>query len=425
MKKISDLVCIALLIGFGACNLLEKHDVNGTPRGGGGRTDSTASESGTVSLYDTVIYAAGVRFPDGYDWQVDTLTQEEKGELVLLRGSEPVVSVPVGYSQNVSADPDMFRIVDGHLYTDFAGSHYTVIKCDGKELFRYEGRELMCGFAVDDGAVWTLGQDRAGEGGFALRKNGKVVYSHESGQVIGSLSDTYNPRGALDIVDGKPVFFYYYVGTGALSQATRCIMVKGEEETQIEVPRNFTRILDAKLVGGTPVLAGQIGGSRNVISTVRQGSVVGVTLLGYDKIGNCKITPSDGNDFLLSGECFAGGLVSGYVCDRQGNNLFYDIEGRLIGFYLADGVDVIFSCGENGADPVVTTNGLGKGLSGRFLYISAKSALLFDKKFYMGLNPADGSGPYIQVGSKKTPLGFNGFVSEISIQTIKKEDDDN
>lgn len=409
-----------LLLGLGvACNLLDKHE-EGSPRRDTGRQDSTSAETPT-SRYDTVVYAAGVRFPEGYDWQIDTMAQQEKGELVLYKGSELLVSVPVSYDNCVSADPDMFRIADGHLYTDFSNNRQTIVKCDGKEVFRYDGREQMCGFAVKGKDVWTLGQDRAGEGGLSLRKNGKVVHSHEKGFVIGGLSDTYNPCGALDFVDGEPLFFYYYIGEGPLSRSTRCVMVKGESASEIETPKNFNRIMDAKMVEGVPVMAGQMGTTANIISTVKNGAVVGYSLVGYDKIGNCRITPLGGGDILLSGECFASGLVSGYICDKEGNNLFYDIEGRLIGLYVSDGVDVIFSCGENGADPAITTNGRGKGLSGRFLYISAKSAVLLGKLFYVALNPAGSEGPYLLCKDKKTPFGFNGFVSEIKIQVVEKE----
>ena len=413
-------MCIVLLLGLGAaCNLLDKNEGK-LPRKDTGRGEDQAGDS-IVSPYDTIIYAAGVRFPEGYDWQIDTMANQEKGELVLYKGSELLISVPVGYDESVSADPDMFRIADGHLYTDYSNSRQTIVKCDGKELFRYDGRELMCGFAVQEKDVWTLGQDRAGEGGLSLRKNGKVVYAHESGFIIGNLSDTYNPGGALDFTNGEPLFFFYYIGQGALSQSTHCVMVKGDKETELAVPKNFNRIMDAKLVDGVPVMAGQMGTTRNIISIVKNGAVVGFTLVGYDRIGNCRITPIAGGDLLLSGECFASGLVTGYICDKEGNNLFYDIEGRLIGLYVSEGVDVILSCGEDGADPVITTNGRSRGMSGRFLYISAKSAVLLGKKFYIALNPAGSDNPYLLLGEKKTPFGFNGFVSELKIQVVEKE----
>ena len=413
-------MCMVLLLGLGAaCNLLDKHD-GGSPRKDTGRNDTTATQDVT-SLYDTVFYVAGVRFPDGYDWQIDTMAGQEKGELVLYKGTDLLVSVPVGYDYCVSAAPDMFRIADGHLYTDFSDSRQTIIKCDGKELFRYDGREQMCGFAVKGKDVWTLGQDRTGDGGLSLRKNGKTVHSHESGFIIGNLSDTYNPGGALCFVDEQPLFFYYYIAQGALSKSTHCVMVKGEEVTELTVPKNFNRIMDVKLIGGVPVMAGLIGSTGNIISTIKNGAVVGFTLSGYDKIGNCRITPLADGDMLLSGECFASGLVTGYICDKYGNNLFYDIEGRLIGLYVSEGVDVILSCGENGADPAITTNGRSQGVSGRFLYISARSAVLLGTKFYIALNPAGGEGPFLLQGGRKTPLGFNGFVSELNIQVVKKE----
>ncbi|MBQ9185465.1 MAG: hypothetical protein IJ151_06305 [Bacteroidales bacterium] len=428
MKKISDILCIALLAALGAaCNLLDLHGDGDRSRGGTQRPDTTsAGDAGAAApLFDTVIYAAGVRFPDGYDWRVDTLTSTEKGELVLLRDGDLLAAVPVGYGYNVGADPDMHRISNGHLYTDYSNNSQTVIKCDGKELFRFDGREVVCGFAVSDDVVWTLGQSRSGEGGLFLRKNGKLVYSHPTGTVIGNMSDTYNPSGAIEMRDGKPVFFFHYTGDGVLSQASHCVMVEETLETELEVPRNFTRIMDAKLVDGVPLMAGQMGTTRNIISIVKNGMVVGYTLSGFDRIGNCRIIPLQGDDVLLSGECYHAGLVTGYICDRNGRNLFYDLEGRLIGLYAIPGVDVILSCGANGEDPVITTNGLSKQLIGRFLYISTRCAKLFDRKFYLGLNPSTGERPYILVGKKTVPLNFNGFLTEVSVCVEPHKDNSN
>lgn len=421
MKKISDIICLVLLLGLGAaCSLLDKNDGD-TPRKDTGRADSTdIAES--LSPYDTIIYIAGVQFPEGYDWQIDTMAAEEKGELVLYKGTELLVSVPVSYDNCVSADPDMFRIADGHLYSDFCDNKQTIVKCDGKEIFRYDGREQMCGFAVKGKDVWTLGQDRSGEGGLSLRKNGKVVHSHEGGFILGNLADTYNRQGALSFVDGEPVFFYYYIGQGALSRSTHCVMVKGTSTTELDVPKNFNRIMDAKLIDGVPVMVGQMGTTRNMLSIVKKGTVVSYTLVGFDKLGNCRITPVGDGNLLLSGECFASGLVTGYICDKDGNNLFYDIEGRLIGLYVSEGIDVILSCGENGADPTITTNGRSVGHAGRYLYISAKSAVLLEKLYFIALNPAGKERPFLLRGSKKSTIDFNGFVSELDIQVVKKEE---
>lgn len=415
-----EIMCVVLLAGMGAaCSLLDLHNDGDSPRKDTERNDSTAVEE--ALQYDTLIYSAGVQFPAGYNWQVDTLTESEKGSIVLYKGEELLISLPVGYENNISADPDMYRIIDGHLYTDYSTDKETIIKKDGQEIFRYEGREALCGFATMDDNVWTLGQNRSGSG-LCLRKNGKLVYSHPLGIIIGNTMDTYNPGGALFFIGKEPAFFFrYFSSEGPLSKVTKCYYVKGDQATELEVPSNFSRIMDAKFVGGLPVMAGMRGYAINMICIIRNGTSVGYTLTGFDKIGSCKITPVGDDDYYLSGECYSAGLNTGFICDHNGQNLFIDLEGRLVGFYVCEGVDVILSCGEFGQDPVITTNGRSKSLSGKYLYISPRCGFLLDKQFYLGLNPAEGSGPFILIGKKQMPLNFNGFITEVQVKVVQKQ----
>lgn len=407
-----------------SCNLLEMHGGGGSPRTGIERKDST-NVPDTVSkgvLYDTLIYAAGVRFPDGYDWQADTLAATEKGELVLYRNAELIQSIPVGYPYRVSADPDRYRIADGHLYSDFYTDTETIVKKDGEELFRYPGCEIMCGFAVDGDDVWTLGQDRSGQG-LSLRKNGTAVYSHDTGTVIGNMSDTFNEAGALSFQGTQPSFFFYcsILGMGPVSRSVKCYHVMDGDAVELDTPSGFLRILDAKLVDGTPVLVGQAGTSTGILSVVRRGSAVTYSLAGYDKIGSCRITPAGGSDIILSGECYSSGLMSGYILDSHGSNLFYDLEGRLVGFYFSSDMDVILSCYSGGQNLVITTNGRSRTIQGQYLYISTRSGFLLDRLFYLGLNPRDEGRPYVLAGSRKMMLDFNGFISEVRVDIVERK----
>lgn len=423
MKKLFALICIILLPGWSvSCDLLDKGHKRDRPRNDISRTDSLSGKDsgGSWKPSDTVLFTSGVRFPDGYDWRIDTLAEKQKGELVLFKGTELVLAIPVGPENNVSADPDMHRIVDGHLYTDYSSNTKTIVQKDGKVLFSYDGREQMCGFAVVDSNVWTLGQDRFGEGGLSLRKNGKVVYEHKSGTIVGSLADTFNPYGALDFVDGKPVFFYYYKTDGSLSQSIHCIMVQGDKETDLGLPDRFSRILDAKLVDGKAVVVGKVGTSRNILSVFNDGRLIGFTLQGYDNLGTCKIIPAGDGVLYYAGECYSNGASAGFISDNDGYNRFYDLAGRLIGFYVGKGINIILSCGTDGADPVITTNGISNSVPGYFNYISTKCGELVDEKFYLGMNSQE-DGPYILNGKKKQSLGFNGFITEVKAVIIKNE----
>ena len=51
-----------------------------------------------------------------------------------------ILKIPVGDDYMVSDDPDMHRVLNGHLYTDFATDSETILKKDGKPLFSFDGR---------------------------------------------------------------------------------------------------------------------------------------------------------------------------------------------------------------------------------------------------------------------------------------------
>ena len=66
----------------------------------------------------TICYMTGIDYPRDFDW-TDT-SQEEKSvrcSLTVFADGVPMLKIPVGDGHEVSADPDMHRILDGHLYT--------------------------------------------------------------------------------------------------------------------------------------------------------------------------------------------------------------------------------------------------------------------------------------------------------------------
>ena len=61
-----------------------------------------------------------------------------------------------------------------------------MIKKDGRQLFRYSGREQIFGMLVDSSGVYTLGHQREGEG-FTYRKNGVILLERTEGRSFGRL----------------------------------------------------------------------------------------------------------------------------------------------------------------------------------------------------------------------------------------------
>lgn len=140
------------------------------------------------SLGNSVTLVTAFDYPDGYDWVSDPDKGVVKCSLVVYADSRLILKVPVGDQYRVSSDPDMHRIIDGHLYTDFTTDSETVIKKDGKPCVSFPGRESVTSMVVKGDSLHTLGQKRDGKG-FAYRINGQVVLERSTGYAFGRLTE--------------------------------------------------------------------------------------------------------------------------------------------------------------------------------------------------------------------------------------------
>ena len=110
-----------------------------------GGVSASDSQEGAVEPVRKTRYVTGIEYPAGYDWMPDLGNNAEGAVLFLMREENRILEIPVGYDNCVSADADMHRCIDGHLYTDFSTDQETVIKKDGAEIFRFFGREMIIG----------------------------------------------------------------------------------------------------------------------------------------------------------------------------------------------------------------------------------------------------------------------------------------
>lgn len=169
-----------------------------------------------------VCYVTAFDYPEDYDWRTDKEKGSVKCSLVVFADGVPMMKVPVGDRYEVSSDPDMHRMLGGHIYTDYSTDSETVIKRDGKTLIRYPGREMICGMLADEENVYTLGHPRQGEG-FTYRKNGEILLERSSGRSFGRL---HYDRDSICFAFAEPVLSqgdtverYYHCTNGRVSQA--------------------------------------------------------------------------------------------------------------------------------------------------------------------------------------------------------------
>lgn len=222
MESIARIYFLTLLIlSLVACGVSElgdfvKDDFNGVWLG--------PSYGGSGAAYSTT-YVTAFDYPDGYDWRLNQEKGSVRCSLVVFADKKPVLKVPVGDVYCVSDDPDMHRVIDGHLYTDYATDDRTIIKKDGKPYISYEGRESIVDMCVYKDSVYTLGQKR-NEKGFSYRVNGRIVLERESGYPFGRLVCS---TGDMSFAFAEPVStsgekterYYYYAGGTVRQTALR------------------------------------------------------------------------------------------------------------------------------------------------------------------------------------------------------------
>ena len=179
---------------------------------------------------ETAVYICGVEYPPGYDWIRDTSYKTVEKTLFLLRNGERIVSVPAGPASETGTEPDMHRILDAHLYSDGVTETETVIRRDGQELFRFEGRERILSMLVLDGKVHTLGTNRNGKG-FSYRIDGEPVYVRGTGEAVGGLC-----------LDGKIVCFSYF--DDGLHH------VRDGVSERVAMPSGMNAVFDARTLNG-------------------------------------------------------------------------------------------------------------------------------------------------------------------------------
>jgi len=198
------------------------------------------------------VYITAVDYDAGYDWRRDTTFGLSGGSVNLYRDSTLLLSIPAGPGKEVSLDADKHHFVDGHLYTEYCSSSETVIKQDGKEIFRYEGAETLRGLLVRDDDVYTLGQGVGGQRVLSLRKNGEVLLSKEKGTVWGSFSDPYYAEtGALYEDEGVMYFAFYtsYKEDSPLAQR-RFYLVKNQTVAELWFEEDVKILYDMRMIGG-------------------------------------------------------------------------------------------------------------------------------------------------------------------------------
>lgn len=192
---------------------------------------------------DTVLLFTAVRVPEDYDWHRDTAAGASSCELLLYKDMELSAVYNTGPQFFISTDPDSHHLTGGHLYTEYVTDSETVIKCDGEELFRYAGREILVGLLPFGTRTYTVGRRRSGDV-YTFRQNGEPVLEMEDCRIFGDFNNSsYGRTGAL-YRDCDHFCFCYQDLSG------NCWKVIDGQKYKISLPSSAGEVIDIKIHDG-------------------------------------------------------------------------------------------------------------------------------------------------------------------------------
>lgn len=384
-------VCFAVQ----SCGITELYKVDGDDKNG--VWNGPAADPSPMS--PSLTFVSAFDYPDGYDWRSDPDRGHVKCSLVVFREGLPVLKVPVGNEYSVSPDPDMHRIIDGHLYTDFSDGTETLLKKNGKPVLSYPGAEMICDMKVKGSDIYTLGHSRKGQG-FALRLNGIVLLSREAGYTFERIliEDTeVSVAFAEPIVSSSGTVERYYV-------------MRGGKVTQIALRDDIKQVWDVAVYGEEIYYLASLTGVQAPVLVSSQGMTT-LQMPSSMTVVSCRM------NILEGGICVEGVLADGNQVQSVlwGTDFQYSLFPKGMTFSaLCFGEDGLH-CTMNPA------SGMGAGLifrGGESLEIPAgyacmsRSAMDFASGMLtVGLSSLKGEAPALWVDGRLKNLDINGYIS--------------
>ena len=349
-----------------------------------------------------VTYITAFNYPQNYDWAADPERGTVKCSLVVFREGTPILKVPVGDEYKVSPDPDMHRVIDGHLYTDYSTDEITLIKKDGKPLIEYPAPEMICDFNVVNGNVHTLGHSRSGQG-FSYRINGRAVLERDSGYSFEKIF--------VDDTTTSIAFSEQIASSGGIVE--RYYIMSNSKVSQVALRDDIKKVWDVAVYDGKVIyLASLTGVSAPVL--VSKTGMMALSMPSSLILVSCRMN-------VLSEGIFVEGVLTD---GKQVQSVLWDAKSSYTLFQKG----LTFSAICQGDDVVHCTlnpaSGAGAGLIYRggetlsmplgYSCISRNAMDFSSGLLSVGLSSLNGGKPVLWVDGQTKELDINGYISSIT-----------
>lgn len=342
-----------------------------------------------------ICYMTAFDYPDNYNWRSDIENGDIKCSLIVFANDVPVMKIPVGNEYCVSSDPDMHRIIEGHLYTDYSTDHETVIKKDGQELFRYEGREMILDMKVSDQDILSLGCPRKGDG-LIFRRNGIVEFQKENAAPLGKIQIT------KDVIS----FAYREIVQAADKTLERYWIFQDGQSIQVAVREDIRKVWDILLHEGKICYLAEMTGIDQPV------------LVRGEKL-NAMDTPSEA--YIMTGRMFSAGNSIATELIYTHNNIYYSsgiwIDSEPYRLFNT-GVTISGICSWDKGIYCMLNSGNGKG--GGIIFRCGETMNAPDGYTMMGNNPICVTDGILRIGlssliGEKPIIWKDGLISEVDI----------
>lgn len=339
---------------------------------------------------------------------------QDSRNIILFKDGERILSIRTGDLEEVGTGNDQHHFLNGHIYTEYNSSTGTVIKKDGKEFIRYDGCEVLRGMLSYEGSIYTLGQNRKGEG-FSLRVDGDVIFESGSGRVWGDMLDvTAYPSGALYETDGNIIFCYYRSNDDQNSQngVRQWYMVRNGIQTQLMIPNNITEIYDLRIIGGRVCMVGCLGTSTYPVLLV-DGDTYNMNNSSMTTMKDFRLAEFEGEPVFYGTIIENGNTYKTGIWTQRGLKYAYEGKNDIIYEYRGLYSYVIYR------DGTISLNfpwNRYEVLEGTYHFITCWNLALDGPDVHLVANPVDKSqNPILWSNGEISEFGQNIFLTSVCV----------
>ena len=355
---------------------------------------------------ESICYVTGIDYPEGFDWRESNGEESVRCSLTVFADAVPMLKLPIGKLYKVSADPDMHRILEGHLYTEFCSEGHTVIRKDGKAFLRYEGEESIRGMVASGEDIYTLGVPRSGAG-FTYRKNGEVLMERRSGYVFDRLA-----------IDEEAVCFAFCQPvTTTTGSSDRYYIVRNERISMVEFADETTWVWDIMSCNGKTCAAVSAGPWNTL--TLISGNEERTVLMPFGaEMTSCRLF-SSGDDICIEGlYTNADGTLSSGIWVEGEEYMFFE-TGQTISAVCSSETDIccVLNPSEGNHAGIIFKNGKAHPMPAGYICTGSAPIAVHQGTLYAALTSQTANRPLLWENGKTDSLKLNGPLCSISICT--------